>query len=121
MIEFIEINSIEYIDKEEIVNDLTVSNNHTYIANNILVHNCYQGCTPKGEHADLRNVKFFDTLHPYTELALTGNHLSHPDLIPSDVYIYEGRVIRQKEWDKSIRKFERGLDFEIQMEKKNIP
>ena len=40
MIEFIEINSIEYIDKEEIVNDLTVSNNHTYIANNYIVHNC---------------------------------------------------------------------------------
>lgn len=40
MIEFIEIDSIEYIDKEEIVNDLTVSNNHTYIANNYIVHNC---------------------------------------------------------------------------------
>ena len=40
MIEFIEIDSIEYFDKEEIVNDLTVSNNHTYIANNYIVHNC---------------------------------------------------------------------------------
>ena len=40
MIEFIEIDSIEYIDKEEIVNDLTISNNHTYIANNYIVHNC---------------------------------------------------------------------------------
>lgn len=40
MIEFIEINDIEYIDNEEIVNDLTVSNNHTYIANNYIVHNC---------------------------------------------------------------------------------
>ena len=51
---------------------------------------------------------------------------SHPDLMPSDVYIYEGRVIRQKEWDKSIKKFERRVDFEIRMEKmkefvKNIP
>ena len=42
---------------------------------------------------------------------------SHPDLMPSDVYIYEGRLIRQKEWDKSIRKFERRVDFEIRMEK----
>lgn len=42
---------------------------------------------------------------------------SHPDLMPSDPYIYEGRIITQKEWDKSIKKFERRIDFEIRKDK----
>ena len=42
---------------------------------------CYEGCTPTGKHADLLGAKFIDTLHPYTELALNGNDMSHPDLI----------------------------------------
>ena len=42
---------------------------------------CYAGCTPDGKHGNL-NAKFFDTLHPYTELAINGNDMSHPDLIP---------------------------------------
>lgn len=43
---------------------------------------CYEGCTPNGKHGDILNYKFLDTLHPYTELAINGNDLSHPDLIP---------------------------------------
>lgn len=43
---------------------------------------CYEGCTVNGKHGDIMNAKFIDTLHPYTELALNGNDLSHPDLIP---------------------------------------
>lgn len=43
---------------------------------------CYEGCTPFGKHADLRHTALdLDTLHPYTEIALNGNDLSHPDLI----------------------------------------
>lgn len=42
---------------------------------------CYEGCTKNGNHADLFKYKFIDTLHPYTELALNGNDLDHPDLI----------------------------------------
>ena len=41
---------------------------------------CYEGCTPSGRHGDILNYKFLDTLHPYTELAINGNDLSHPDL-----------------------------------------
>ena len=40
---------------------------------------CYLGCNESGVHADL-NQEFFDTIHPYTEVALNGNDLSHPDL-----------------------------------------
>ena len=40
---------------------------------------CYEGCTPNGKHGNL-NVEFLNNLHPYTELAINGNDLSHPDL-----------------------------------------
>lgn len=43
---------------------------------------CYEGCTPNGRHGDILNYKFLDTLHSYTELAINGNNLSHPDLVP---------------------------------------
>lgn len=42
---------------------------------------CYEGCTKNGKHGNLFKYKFIDTLHPYTELALNGNDLDHPDLI----------------------------------------
>ena len=47
---------------------------------------CYEGCTPKGEHAILFDEnnkpiqKWLTELHQGTELALNGNDLSHPDL-----------------------------------------
>ena len=53
---------------------------------------CYEGCTPNGKHGDILNPKFLDTLHSYTELAINGNDLSHPDL----------PVFLQKMKDKSI-------------------
>lgn len=42
MIQFIEIENLEIIENNNgiYVNDLTVSNNHTYLANNFIVHNC---------------------------------------------------------------------------------
>ena len=40
MIEFIEITDIEKFSDTKCVYDLTVSNNHTYIANDYIVHNC---------------------------------------------------------------------------------
>lgn len=54
---------------------------------------CYEGCTPNGKHGDILNYKFLDTLHPYTELALNGNDLSHPDLIPFLKKLKEKKVI----------------------------
>lgn len=40
MIEFIEIKSIEYINEQQIVYDISVEKNHNYVANNYIVHNC---------------------------------------------------------------------------------
>lgn len=54
---------------------------------------CYEGCTTNGKHGDILNYKFLDTLHPYTELALNGNDLTHPDLIPFLEKLKEKKVI----------------------------
>lgn len=42
---------------------------------------CYLNCKPNSPHGDLLNVEFFKTLHPYTELAINGNDLTHPQLL----------------------------------------
>lgn len=39
-IKFIEISNIEIINESEIVNDISVENEHNYLANNYAVHNC---------------------------------------------------------------------------------
>lgn len=53
---------------------------------------CYAGCGLNGRHGDL-NAKFLDTLHPYTELAINGNDLSHPDLESFLIRMAQRRVI----------------------------
>lgn len=73
-----DINRIKYTGK---VYNFAVKDNNNYYANNILVHNCYEGCTPEGKHSDLFSYPFINTLHPYTEIALNGNDLDHPDLV----------------------------------------
>lgn len=54
---------------------------------------CYEGCTADGEHANIMNYKFLDTLHPYTELAINGNDLTHPELVPFMLKMKEKQVI----------------------------
>lgn len=41
---------------------------------------CYEGCTKNGKHGKLFDYPFIETLHPYTELAINGNDLDHPDI-----------------------------------------
>lgn len=54
---------------------------------------CYEGCTPNGKHGDILSPKFLDTLHPYTEMAINGNDLSHPDLVPFMHKMKEKKII----------------------------
>lgn len=45
---------------------------------------CYEGSTPDGKHADLSSSSvqhILDSLHPWTEFALNGNDLDHPQLL----------------------------------------
>ena len=68
------------INKKQYVYNLETTS-HTYIANNLMVHNCAECSSPDGEHADLRHP-IFNTINPYTELAIGGgNPLEHPDLV----------------------------------------
>lgn len=69
---------------------------------------CYQGCTPNGVHADILSPSFLDTLRPYTELAINGNDLSHPNLIEflykmKDKNIIVNMTVRQTHF---MRKFD---------------
>jgi len=42
---------------------------------------CHENSVPNGKHADIMNAKFFESMHPYTEIAIGGgNPLEHPDL-----------------------------------------
>lgn len=70
---------------------------------------CYEGCTPNGKHGDILNYSFLDTLHPYTELAINGNDLSHPDLIPFLEKLKEKCVVANMTVNQI--HFERHFDF----------
>lgn len=64
---------------------------------------CYEGCTVDGKHAELFDdfgnpvQRWLEELHPFTELALNGNDLSHPDLDPENPrllrYLKEKKVV----------------------------
>ena len=44
---------------------------------------CYAGCTPEGEYCDFTKYEeLLSSIHPYTELAVNGNDLTHPNLVP---------------------------------------
>lgn len=70
---------------------------------------CYEGCTSNGKHGDILNYKFLDTLHPYTELAINGNDLSHPDLITFLHRMKEKKIIVNMTVNQI--HFERSYDF----------
>ena len=43
---------------------------------------CHENSTSDGEHGEILTAKFWDTLKPYTEIAIGGgNPLEHPDLV----------------------------------------
>lgn len=65
---------------------------------------CYDGCTINGKHGDL-NAKFLDNLHPYTELAINGNDLTHPDLVPflermKKQKVFVSMTVNQKHYER---------------------
>lgn len=59
---------------------------------------CYESCTSEGKHGKLMldntpAQKWMEDLHPYTELAINGNDMDHPELIPFLTYLKEKQVI----------------------------
>lgn len=79
---------------------------------------CYEGCTSNGKHGDILNPKFLDTLHPYTELAINGNDLTHPHLIPFLLKLKEKNVIANMTVNQL--HFERCQDFVKQLVESNL-
>jgi len=71
--------------------------NHNYWANGMLVHNCYQGSTPKGKHGDLDNIKHvLDALAEMQvfEVALGGGEPTHyPHLAEVLQYAHERGIV----------------------------
>lgn len=53
---------------------------------------CYLNCTSDGETADISKYTFLDNLHPYTEMAINGNDLDAPCLLPLLEKLKEQRV-----------------------------
>lgn len=41
---------------------------------------CYAGCRPDGKHGMLIRPKLLYSIHPYTEIAINVNDMSHPEL-----------------------------------------
>lgn len=54
---------------------------------------CYEGSTPFGKHSDIINQAWINSVHPYTELAINGNDLDHPQLEDFLKFMKEKRVI----------------------------
>jgi len=52
---------------------------------------CYAGCSLDGEFGELINWKFFDTLHPYTEMAI---NLQDP--MPNDILVFLEKMKEKK-------------------------
>ena len=54
---------------------------------------CYEGCTTAGKHADIMNEPWIRSVHPYTELAINGNDMDHPQLFEFLQFMKERKVV----------------------------
>lgn len=54
---------------------------------------CYYGCSPTGEHGKLTGWKFFDSMRPYTEIAINLQSPVNPDLIPFLTEMRDRKII----------------------------
>ena len=53
---------------------------------------CYDNASKNGKHGNLK-MDFLKHLHPYTEVAINGNDLNHPDLLEFLTSLKEQKVI----------------------------
>lgn len=62
--------------------------------NGVLCPQCHEKSNPDGKHGDIMNLKFIDTMLPYSEIAIGGGDpLTHPDLVPFLEKLKERRLI----------------------------
>ena len=88
---------------------------------------CYEGCTKSGKHSEIDfNSPWLNSLHPFTELALNGNDLDHPQLeellvflkgksIITNLTVNEKQLIKGveqlKEWQRNNMVYGIGVSF----------
>lgn len=54
---------------------------------------CYENSSPNGKHSDIMNQAWIQSVHPYTELAINGNDMDHPQLEEFLKFMKEKKVI----------------------------
>lgn len=76
-------NNLDYFEPESVESiDLKITNCCNGV-NGVLCPQCHEKSNPNGKHGDIMNLKFIDTMLPYTEVAIGGGDpLIHPDLVP---------------------------------------
>ena len=80
---------------------------------------CHEDSSIQGKHGDILNVKFIDSLRPYTEMAIGGgNPLSHPDLIPfleklRSKSVIANMTVNQKHFMDNIEEIQRLIDEKL--------
>lgn len=97
------IKSIKKKDFKGKVYNFGVRDTHSYIANGVVVHNCYMDSTMNGQHADLQALKRiigqvssnkYQWNKPFVEFSIGGgNVLLYPQLVELFEYMKEKRHI----------------------------
>ena len=79
---------------------------------------CYEGCTPNGKHADIMNESWIQSVHPYTELAINGNDMDHPQLEEFLNFMKNKKVVvsmtlNMKQLIKNFKKVEKYIEDKL--------
>lgn len=87
-------NNLDYFEPESVESiDLKITNCCNGV-NGMLCPQCHEKSNPNGKHGDIMNLKFIDTMLPYTEIAIGGGDpLTHPDLVPFLEKLKERKLI----------------------------
>ena len=79
---------------------------------------CYENSSPNGKHSDIMNQAWIQSVHPYTELAINGNDMDHPQLEEFLKFMKEKKVIvsmtlNLKQFLKNIDKVDRYVNEKL--------
>lgn len=79
---------------------------------------CYEGSTPNGKHSDIMSQAWIQSVHPFTELAINGNDMDHPQLEEFLQFMKEKNVIvsmtlNLKQFMNNLEKVERFINEKL--------
>ena len=79
---------------------------------------CYENSSPNGKHSDIMNQAWIHSVHPYTELAINGNDMDHPQLEKFLNFMKEKKVIvsmtlNLKQFLKNLDKVDRYINEKL--------